>query len=178
MLVVLQKIVEFNDFSRLLSDFPVLFKADLIFKDFSRKPSKFKYFFKPVRTLYLPLWTGVLMGNLDQHSNQETPMSTESLHDTKSLRENGVKMVKSNILLRRKHLNPAEFVIIIHKNRKGKLREYILAHRIGISEILPCDRKSYLTHAILPRLSREGYIHWLYWNSRTLSSSDVIVMLK
>ena len=36
---------------RLLSDFPVLFKADLIFKDFSRKPSKFKYFFKTVRTL-------------------------------------------------------------------------------------------------------------------------------
>ena len=40
---VLQKI-EFKDFSRLLSDFPVLFKADLIFKDFSRRPSKFKYF--------------------------------------------------------------------------------------------------------------------------------------
>ena len=53
-----------------------------------------------------------------------------------------------------------------------------LAHRIRISEILPWDRKSYLTHAILPRLLREGYIHWLYWNSRTLSSSDVIVMLK
>ena len=35
-----------------------------------------------------------------------------------------------------------------------------------------------LIQAILPRLSREGYIHWLYWNSRTLSSSDVIVMLK
>ena len=28
----------------LLSDFQVLFKADLIFKDFSRKSSKFKYF--------------------------------------------------------------------------------------------------------------------------------------
>ena len=42
--LVLQKIVEFKDFSRLLSDFPVLFKADLIFKDFSRKASKFKYF--------------------------------------------------------------------------------------------------------------------------------------
>ena len=41
---VLPKIVEFKDISRLLSDFPVLFKADLIFKDFSRKPSKFKYF--------------------------------------------------------------------------------------------------------------------------------------
>ena len=41
---VLQKIVEFKDFSRLLSNFPVLFKADLFFKDFSRKPSKFKYF--------------------------------------------------------------------------------------------------------------------------------------
>ena len=25
------------------NDFPVLFKADLIFKEFSRKPSKFKY---------------------------------------------------------------------------------------------------------------------------------------
>ena len=30
--------------SRPFSDIPVLFKADLIFKDFSRKPSKFKYF--------------------------------------------------------------------------------------------------------------------------------------
>ena len=41
---VLQKIKEFKDFSRSFSDFPVLFKADLIFKDFSRKPSKFKCF--------------------------------------------------------------------------------------------------------------------------------------
>ena len=39
----LQNIVEFKDFSRILSDFPVLFKADVILKDFSRKPSKFKY---------------------------------------------------------------------------------------------------------------------------------------
>ena len=47
------------------------------------------------------------------------------------------------------------------------------------SEILPWVRKSYLTQAILQMLSREGYyIHWLYWNSRTLSSSDVNVMLK
>ena len=30
--------------SRLKSKFPVLFKADLTFKDFSRKLSKFKYF--------------------------------------------------------------------------------------------------------------------------------------
>ena len=52
------------------------------------------------------------------------------------------------------------------------------AHRIRISEILPSDRKSYLTHAILPRLSSHDYIHWLYWNARTLSSSDVVVMLK
>ena len=42
--LVLQQIVEIKDFSRLLSDFPVLFKADLIFKDFLRKPSKLKYF--------------------------------------------------------------------------------------------------------------------------------------
>ena len=36
--------VEFREISRLLSDFPLLFKVDLIFKDFSRKPSKLKYF--------------------------------------------------------------------------------------------------------------------------------------
>ena len=53
----------------------------------------------------------------------------------------------------------------------------MFAHWIRISEILPWDRKSYLTNAILLRLSREGYIHWLYWNSRTWSSSDVIVIL-
>ena len=45
--LVLQIIIEFKDFSGLLSDFPVLFKADLIFNDFSRKPSKFKYFSSP-----------------------------------------------------------------------------------------------------------------------------------
>ena len=41
---VIQKKVEFKDFSRLLNDFPVLLKAYLIFKEFSRKSSKFKYF--------------------------------------------------------------------------------------------------------------------------------------
>ena len=59
-----------------------------------------------------------------------------------------------------------------------KVRYGVLAHRIRIYEILPLDRKSYLTKAILPRLSRESFIHWLYWNSRTWSSSDVLVMLK
>ena len=62
--------------------------------------------------------------------------------------------------------------------RRKSTRIKILAHRITISEILLWDRKSYLTHAVLPRLSREGYIHCLYRNSRTLSSSDVIVVLK
>ena len=56
--------------------------------------------------------------------------------------------------------------------------DIFLAHHLGICKILPWDRKSYLTHAILLRLLREGYIHWLYWNSCTLSSSDVIVMLQ
>ena len=41
---VLHKIEEFKDFSRLLSDFQILFKAYLIFTDFSKKPSRFKYF--------------------------------------------------------------------------------------------------------------------------------------
>ena len=33
--------------------------------------------------------------------------------------------------------------------------QVLLAHQIRISEILPWDRNSYLTHVILPRLSRE-----------------------
>ena len=35
--------VKFKDFSRPCSDSPILFKADLVFKDFSRKPSIFKF---------------------------------------------------------------------------------------------------------------------------------------
>ena len=57
-------------------------------------------------------------------------------------------------------------------------RGAIPAHGIRISMILRWDRKSYFNQAILLRLSREGYIHLLYWNSRTWSSSDVIGMLK
>ena len=44
------------------------------------------------------------------------------------------------------------------------MRYFALAYRIGISEILTWDRKSYLTHVILPRFSREA-VHWLFWNS-------------
>ena len=36
--------VKFKDFSRPLSVIPVLFKANLIFKDFSRQSCIFKYF--------------------------------------------------------------------------------------------------------------------------------------
>ena len=39
--------VKFKDFTRPLRVFSVLFKTDLIFKDFSRKPSNFKYFSSP-----------------------------------------------------------------------------------------------------------------------------------
>ena len=64
-------------------------------------------------------------------------------------------------------------------NLNGKRRRTdILAHLIRISEILPWDRKPYLSQAILLRLSREGFIHWLYWNSRTWSPSDAVVMFK
>ena len=41
---VLQKTVELKDFSRLLSDFPVLFKADLIFKDFQESSQNLSTF--------------------------------------------------------------------------------------------------------------------------------------
>ena len=42
--VISSTIQKFKNFSRHLGDFPVLFKPDIIFKDFSSKPSKFKYF--------------------------------------------------------------------------------------------------------------------------------------
>ena len=54
---------------------------------------------------------------------------------------------------------------------------YFLAYRIRISEILPRNRKSHFTHDIIPRLSRDGFINWLHWNSRTWSSSDAIAIL-
>ena len=43
-----------------LSDFPVLFKADLIFKDFSREPSKLKFSFLAwlIFDLRKPLYKG------------------------------------------------------------------------------------------------------------------------
>ena len=68
---------------------------------------------------------------------------------------------------------------VLHRfNAVHLMYPIFLAHRIRIYDILPWDRKTYLTKAILPWLSREGYIHWLNWNSRTWSSSDVIVILK
>ena len=48
---VLQKIVEFKDFSRLLCGFPVLFKADLIFKGLFKKAILIQELFKLVQTL-------------------------------------------------------------------------------------------------------------------------------
>ena len=54
----------------------------------------------------------------------------------------------------------------------------LLADQILISEILPWDRKSYFTHVIFTRRKGPRAVHWLYWNSLTWSSSDVIVMLK
>ena len=40
--------------------------------------------------------------------------------------------------------------------RCSVLKALFLAHQIRTSEILPWDRKSYLTHVILPRLSHKG----------------------
>ena len=56
-------------------------------------------------------------------------------------------------------------------------RNVFLAHWIRTSEILPWDRNSDLTHTILPRLSHEGYIHWLYWNSRTNGSQMTSLLI-
>ena len=51
----------------------------------------------------------------------------------------------------------------------------------GCSFFLPFPRAGTgvwdLTYAIIYRLSRKGFKHWLYWDFRTWSSIDVIVML-
>ena len=46
-----RKVRKFKYFSRSRVNFQVLFKMNLVFKDFSRQPSIFK-FFKPVQTMY------------------------------------------------------------------------------------------------------------------------------
>ena len=43
--------------------------------------------------------------------------------------------------------------VSIKRLKRLIVRKLVLAHRIRISEILPWDRKSYLTHVILPRAS-------------------------
>ena len=85
----------------------------------------------------------------------------------------GPNICMRNIWVKRFEVGPA-----VHEEMMFKEFSIFLTHWIRISEILTWDRKSYLTHAILPRLSREGYIHWLHWNLRTLLSKDAIVMLK
>ena len=53
-----------------------------------------------------------------------------------------------NFSLENRHFNWEQKVKSV---RNFRTYTVILAHRIRISEILPWDRKSYLTHAILPR---------------------------
>ena len=81
-------------------------------------------------------------------------------------------------LLKRAMLYGSLKLVYTLMNVTNGIEFQLLTYRIRISEILPWDRKSYLTQAILPRLSREAYVHRLHWNSRTWSSSDVIVMFK
>ena len=52
-----------------------------------------------------------------------------------------------------------------------------LAHRVRISAVLPWDRKFYLTHVMVPRLSCEGCTLVVFEITHK-ASSDVIVMLK
>ena len=103
---------------------------------------------------------------------------TYSSHLIKGLTKSKLPATCQISSLRIKTLDQHRYEVIFLTRTYIQKINYILAHRIGISEILLWVRKSYLTHAILLRLSLEGYIHWLYWNSRIWSPSDVIVMLK
>ena len=64
--------VKFKDFSRLLSVFQVPFKANLIFKDFSRQSCLFKYFSSLCQTLFLSFFLSIFTGSLiHEHYTRE-----------------------------------------------------------------------------------------------------------
>ena len=93
----LQKIEEFKDFSRPLNDFPVLFKAYLFFKDFLRKPSKFKYF----RSLCKPWNNWVITCDFQQCCILTSVYSYEPLQPPFKLRNSIFKwLAKALIRLR------------------------------------------------------------------------------
>ena len=76
LLFYLQKIVEFTDFSRLLSDFPVLFKADLISRTFQDSPlnsSTFQAYANPGLTIFLPLVVGRILLYVHVHDSSSEP---------------------------------------------------------------------------------------------------------
>ena len=81
--------------------------------------------------------------------------------------EKGIKThyYNSNLIWRK----VSRFMDVIQYARSSYCYNNLPAHQIRISEIVAWDGKSYPTQAILPRLSRESYIHWLFWNSRTWS---------
>ena len=64
-----------------------------------------------------------------------------------------------------KNINPSLVLV-----QPRKTRPYI-------TERLLMGRKESNQIKIKNRLSSESYIHWLYWNSRTWSSSDVIIVI-
>ena len=77
---------------------------------------------------YLPLCSGMLLGDLERHENG-SEVTPSSMHATKTVAEIWMKIVKQNILVGRKRLRPAEFIISRNKNRKGRLREFNMAKK-------------------------------------------------
>ena len=121
---------------------------------------------------------GFTVINLYSKTCPKRPLSKRPIQDQLSLNE-GQKYCR---MLQREH----SAILLTFIKLPSVIKTFVvvffsgnfLAHQIVISGNLAWDRKSYLTHAILPRLSHEAVVHWLYWNSRIWSSSDIILMFK
>ena len=73
--LVLKKIVEFKDFSRLLSDFPVLFKSDLISRTFQENPlnsSTFQACMNPEKLDEPAYQISVLLASTSSHGSDKS----------------------------------------------------------------------------------------------------------
>ena len=70
--------VKFKDFSRSLSVFQVLFKADFIFKDFSRQSCIFKYFSSLCEPCDCPIIDNVIKN--PKYESQEVTMTWVKVH--------------------------------------------------------------------------------------------------
>ncbi|XP_024123814.2 uncharacterized protein LOC112143836 [Oryzias melastigma] len=80
-----------------------------------------------------PLWSGLLLGGSAQHSAHSTTSEKERTRDTNCHVELWFGIVKNNILLKKRHFRPAEFVNKMYSSLQGRYAEHILKHKFPVT---------------------------------------------